>query len=332
MTEPIIKPVWPKGPAAMSTDPIIDPAHAIPAASVLRRSRSRWRLVAFIALVIAILAGAGRFATESGLGARDAIARIKLEGTLTTDAAREHLIQSIADDDHIKAVIVSINSPGGTTAGGEEIYESLLKLAEKKPVIAVIDELGASAAYMSAIAADRIYVRRLSLVGSIGVLFQTVNAGKLFATIGVDLDKVQSGPLKAEPDLDEAMTPDVRASLQAIVDDSYQWFVDIVAERRGLERDVVLPLADGRILTGNQALQAKLVDAVGGEREALAWLESEKDIKDLDVVDWVPRRDEGWIGIMRWLGGSARGALGLPAEGPIALDGLVSLWQVDLAH
>lgn len=317
----------------MSNDPIIDPSHAIPAASALRRSRFRWRLIAFVALVIAILAGAGRFVTDRGLMAQDSIARIRIDGTISTDAARHHLLETIGDNDHIKAVIVSINSPGGTTAGGEEIYEDLGLLRSKKPVVAVIDELGASAAYMSAIATDRIFARRLSIVGSIGVLFQTVDAGKLFQTIGVDLDKVASGPLKAEPDIDEAMSPEVRASLQALVDDSFNWFVDIVAERRNLPRDTVLTLADGRIVTGNQGVALKLIDAVGGEREAVAWLESDKSIKqDLPIVDWAPRRDEGWIGYLRWLGGAARGALGLPADGPIALDGLVSLWQVDLAQ
>ena len=151
-------------------------------------------------------------------------------------------------------MIVAINSPGGTTAGGEELYEALSALRAKKPVVAVISELGASAAYMTAIAADRIFARRLSIVGSIGVLFQHVDAGKLLDTIGVDFDKVQTGPLKAEPDIDEPMVGEVRASLQSLVDDSFPWFVDIVAERRGLTRPETLALADGRILTGRQAL------------------------------------------------------------------------------
>jgi protease-4 len=124
------------------------------------------------------------------------------------------------------------------------------------------------------------------------------------------------------------MTPEVRASLQAIVDDSYAWFVDIVAERRALPREQVLTLADGRILTGNQAIASGLADAIGGEREAIDWLESEQGIQaDLPVLDWQPPRDEGLSRIIRLLGGEARSALGLPAEGPIALDGLVSLWQ-----
>jgi protease-4 len=195
-------------------------------------------------------------------------------------------------------------------------------------VVAVISELGASAAYMTAISTDHIFARRLSIVGSIGVLYQHVNAGKLLATIGVDFDKVQTGPLKAEPDFDEPMVGEVRASLQALVDDSFQWFVDIVSERRGIPRPETLTLADGRIVTGRQGLDLKLIDAIGGEPEAIAWLESDKQITaDLPVVDYYPPADEGWINLPKWLGDAGRTALGIGPSGPIALDGLVSLWQ-----
>ncbi|HZY53460.1 MAG TPA: signal peptide peptidase SppA [Reyranella sp.] len=310
------------------SDPMIDPAHAIPAASALRRSRFRWRILAFVALVVAILALAGRFATEYGLGG-DQIARVVIDGTIASDPSRVRTLDALATDDSVKAVVVAINSPGGTTAGGEELYESLNKLRAKKPVVAYIKELGASAAYMTAIASDRIFARRLSIVASIGVLFQTYNAGKLLDTIGIGSDKVASGPLKAEPDITHPMTPEVRASLQSLVDDSFSWFVDVVAERRGLTRAQVLPLADGRIMTGQQGIANKLIDEVGGEDEAVAWLEKNKGIKaDLPVVTWYPNAQPGWTNIGRWIGGEARAALGLPAEGPVALDGLVSLWQV----
>jgi len=193
----------------------------------------------------------------------------------------------------------------------------------------VISELGASAAYMTAIAADRIYARRLSIVGSIGVLFQTINAGKLLDTIGVGMDKIASGPLKAEPDINKPMSSEVRASLTSLVTDSFGWFVDIVAERRKLDRPTALGLADGRILTGRQALDDKLIDAIGGEADAVAWLESEKKIPaDLPVVSRFPLPDKGWGGISKWLGSEARAAIGLNPDGPVALDGLVSLWQV----
>jgi protease-4 len=312
------------------SDPIIDPSHAIPAASQLRRSRFRWRIVAFIALVIAILAGVGRYATENGFsGVIDSIARVEIDGTIATDAHRLKVFEALAEDDSVKAVLIAINSPGGTTAGGEELYDAIGKLRAKKPVVAYVKELGASAAYMTAIASDRIFVRRLSIVGSIGVLFQTANAQKLMQTIGVDLEKVQSGPLKAEPDIDEPMSPEVRASLQSLVDDSFSWFVDVVAERRGLTRAEVLPLADGRIMTGNQGIANKLVDEVGGEAEAIAWLEANKQIAaDLPVVSWYPIAQPGWMDWGKWVGGQARAALGLPANGPVLLDGLVSLWQV----
>jgi len=310
------------------SDPIIDPSHAIPAASQLRRSRFRWRMVAFVALIAAVLAGTGRFATENGLSG-DSIARIEIDGTIASDPARLRVFEAIGDAPDVKAVVIAINSPGGTTAGGEELYEAIGKLRAKKPVVAYVKELGASAAYMTAIAADRIFVRRLSIVGSIGVLFQTTDASKLMQTIGVDLDKVASGPLKAEPDIDEPMSPEVRASLQSLVDDSFSWFVDIVAERRGLTRAQVLPLADGRIVTGNQGIADKLVDEVGGEAEAIAWLEANKSIRaDLPVMTWYPNRQPGFMDWGKWLGGQARSALGLPSEGPVMLDGLVSLWQV----
>ncbi|HHY50569.1 MAG TPA: signal peptide peptidase SppA [Alphaproteobacteria bacterium] len=311
----------------MTSDPFADPAHLIPATSRLRRSRSLWRVLFFLALAVAVVAMVGRFALDGG-AVGDRIARITVSGTIVSDPARVAALQKLAEDPLVKGVIVAINSPGGTTAGGEELYEALAALRAEKPVVAVISELGASAAYMTAIAADRIFARRLSIVGSIGVLYQHVNAGKLLATIGVDFDKVQTGPLKAEPDFDEPMVGEVRASLQRLVDDSFAWFVDIVAERRGIARPDVLALADGRIVTGRQGVDLRLIDAIGGETEAIAWLEAERQLAaDLPVVDYYPPPDPGWVNVPKWLGEAARSALGLGPSAPIALDGLVSLWQ-----
>lgn len=303
-------------------------AHPIVAAERFRRSRALWRVLALVAAVIAVLALAGRFALERPAG--DRIARLTIAGTITTDRQRLAAIDELMEDDAVKAVIVSINSPGGTTAGGEELYESLRRLAQAKPTVATIDELGASAAYMTALATDRIFARRLSIVGSIGVLYQHVNAGKLLDTIGIDLDKVASGPLKAEPDYDEPMSAQVRASIGELVEDSFAWFVDIVAERRSLARPQALALADGRIVTGRIGVETGLVDAIGGEYEALDWLASTHGLDpELEVVPaWpLPRSEFSWLADL--LGGSARSALGLPAQGPLVLDGLVSLWQVD---
>ena len=301
--------------------------HAAVAAVRFRKSRGLWRVLAFIAVAIAIIVGLGRFGLPDS-PAGNHIARIEIDGTITTDAERLELIEDLAEDDSVKAVIIAINSPGGTTAGGEELYEALEQLRAKKPTVAVIKELGASAAYMTAIATDRIFARRLSIVGSIGVLYQHINAGKLLDTIGVDLDKVASGPLKAEPDFDEPMEGAPRASIAALVDDSFQWFVDIVADRRNLARPAALALADGRIVTGRVGVESGLIDAIGGELEAIAWLQSDREIDaDLDVKTVWPEPEQGFNLLGTILGGQARAVLGLP-QGPITLDGLVSLWQV----
>lgn len=307
-----------------------DPVHAVPTSTRLRKSRRRWRVAAFVALAVAVVVLAGGFAVNSAVDEDDHIARITVNGLITTNATRLKIIESLADNDRVKAVIVDINSGGGTTAGGEELFEALGRLRAEKPVTAVISEVGASAAYMTAIASDRIFARRLSIVGSIGVLMQHVNAGRLLDTIGIEFDKVQTGPLKAEPDFDEPLVGAPRASLQALVDDSYEWFVDIVAERRNLSRTKTLELADGRIVTGRMALTEGLIDAIGGEVAAQAWLEEDRDVAaDLKIVTHYPLPEGDFDRILDYLGSRIQSSIGLGAGNGVVLDGLVSLWQVE---
>jgi|TARA_A100001391_G_scaffold161337_1_gene120178 protease-4 len=302
-----------------------DPLETIPVTRALRRSRGRWRIFGFVVLAIAVIVGLARFSPlMNPVG--DVIARVTIAGTITTDPERTALLERLGEDESVAAVIVAINSPGGTTAGGEELYASLRALAEQKPVVSTVGELGASAAYMAAIATDRIYARNLSIVGSIGVYYQHVDASGLFETLGVDLDKVASGPLKGKPDFDEPITPEVRDSLVDLVDSSYQYFVDLVAERRGLTRPQTLALADGRILSGVMGIEAGLIDEAGGEPEALTWLQTEREIApDLDIVSvWPRQRAPGWLDL---LFGSLAGALGDGGWPGLPLDGLVSLWH-----
>lgn len=307
-----------------------DPVHSVPTSTKLRKSRRRWRVAAFVALAIAVVAMAGGFAINSATGEKDHIARITIDGLITTNPLRLRIIEELVENDNVKAVIVDINSGGGTTAGGEELYEALMQLRSKKPVTTVIAEVGASAAYMTAIASDQVFARRLSIVGSIGVLMQHVNAGKLLDTIGIEFDKVQTGPLKAEPDFNEPLAGPARAGMQALVDDSYDWFVDIVAERRNIDRARTLELADGRILTGRMALKNKLIDAIGGESDAQTWLETEKDVaKGLDIVSHYPLPEGEFDRILNYIGSRAQSALGLSGRNGVALDGLVSLWHAN---
>ncbi len=313
----------------MSDDSRFDGAHSLLAADRYRRARGFWRLLAFLALAALVLALIGRFAFGGG-PSPDRIARIVIDGTIATNPGRLRVIDELIEDDAVKAVIVAINSPGGTSAGGEEIFEALSRLRAEKPVVAVVNELAASGGYMAAIGTERIFTRRLSIVGSIGVFYQHVNAGGLLDSIGVDLERVASGPLKGQPEFDGPITPEVRASLEELVNSSYAWFVDIVAERRGIDRARTLRLADGRVFSGSDALEAGLVDEVGGESEAVAWLETEREIaEDLPVVTAYPRSEPGVGWLTRWLVHSAVEAFGASEGGALPLDGLVSLWQVD---
>lgn len=299
-----------------------------PIVSALNRSRSRWRALAFIAVALVLVALTIRTVGEqASQGGGDYIARLVVEGVIATSPGRLATIERLAEDDSVKAVIVRINSPGGTTAGGEELYEALMRLNEEKPVVAVINELGASAAYMTAIATDRIFARRLSLVGSVGVLYQHINAGGLMQTIGVDIDKVASGELKAEPDMDEPLEGAARDSFQDLVDDSFAWFLEVVQNRRGLDDAQLTTIADGRILNGRAALDLGLIDEYGGEAEALKWLSTVGVGDELNVRTVWPLPSAG---IERWLelaGSEARSAVGLDRETLASLDGLVSLWQ-----
>jgi len=306
------------------------PTNTNPMLRGLRRSRGRWRLFAVLAIIGAVLALSARLNAEFFTPEKDYIALVVVEGVIVTDPSRLLVLKDLGEEKRVKGVIIRINSPGGTTAGGEELYEAISRLREQKPVVAVINEVGASAAYMSAIAADRIFARRLSIVGSIGVLFQRVDASGLLETIGINFEKVASGPLKAEPDLDEPMSGEVRASLQALVDDSFNWFVDIVAQRRGLTRTATMALSDGRIINGRVAMNGGLIDAIGGQAEAIEWLESRDVEKDLVVWQAYPRAETFDERFMRLLGEQGSAVLGikrvLPSEQ--ALDGLVSLWHL----
>jgi protease IV len=307
----------------------------------LRRKLSFWRIAALLVAAVAIAAGIGWFYGDSFGATRDHIARVRIEGTITEDDKLLTLLKTVRETASVKAVILTIDSPGGTTAGGEAIYDEVRRLAEAKPVTAQVGTLAASAGYMIASATDHIVARQSSIVGSIGVLFQFPDVTALMDKIGVRLEGVTSSPLKAEPSPFTPTTEEERAMIRALVMDSYDWFVGLVEDRRGLTRAEALALADGSIFTGRQALQRKLIDALGGEETAKEWLEQRGVAANLEIQDWKPPREGGWLlgsGAMRtlaaWLGLRADGSALLSEIGVdrIFLDGLVSVWQPDVSH
>jgi len=215
------------------------------------------------------------------------IARIKIDGVIMDDTYREKVLKKLSEDKYAKAVIVSIDSPGGTTAGGEELYEQVRDIAESgKPVVVVMRTLAASGGYMVALAGDHIIARNGTITGSIGVLLQSAEFTGLASKIGVTFNSIKSTELKASPSPFEKMTPRAEAAIKSLIDDYYGYFVKLVAERRKLDLDTAKQLADGRVYTGTQALKNGLIDEIGGEKEAMAWLIKNKKISSkLEVED-----------------------------------------------
>jgi protease-4 len=194
------------------------------------------------------------------------------------DQNRTAQLDRLARASLVRAVIVHVDSPGGTTAGSEQLFNALGRVREKKPLVVVVDSLAASGGYITALAGDHIVAQQTSLVGSIGVLFQYPNVADLFDKLGVKVESVKSTPLKAAPDGFEPTSPEARAALNAIIQDSYTWFKGIVQDRRHLNDSQLQTAADGRVFTGHQAVDLKLIDELGDERTALAWLGKEKSI------------------------------------------------------
>lgn len=303
----------------------------------LRRKVTLWRVlaVAFGLLLVGALSLSGdRMAGPGALLPH--IARISVEGVITDDRKLQDVFDRVAKSNQVRAVIVDINSPGGTTTGGEALYDAIRRVAEKKPIVAVCGTLATSAAYMAAVATDRIFVYGNTITGSVGVIFQWAEVTQLLNTLGIKVEEVKSGPLKAVPNPFEPTDEKGRALAEEMVQESKVWFVDLVAKRRNIEPNSVPGLTDGRIYSGRQALTLKLVDEIGDEKAAKAWLQTKRDVAPgLSIVEWKPRREEG--GILSWLFGSIASALGLPAERILALlseniaglklDGLVSLWH-----
>ena len=260
----------------------------------LKRGVVIWRTLAVAALVAVVLVAAAPFAFEGG----ERVARLWVSGLIEDDPARDHLIAELRDDEAVKAVVLRLDSAGGTAVGGEALYLSLRSLAEVKPVVAVLGTTATSAAYMGALAADHLLAREASLTGSIGVLFQTAEFTALLDEIGVRAEAIRSGPLKAKPTAYERLDNPTRRVMRSVVSDIYETFLSLVMERRSLDREAALALADGRVFTGRQAVQAGLVDAIGGEDQARAWLAKVHGVPESLRVADVASDGDGLLGTL----------------------------------
>ena len=306
----------------------------------LRRKLTFWRVVALLVVVAAVAAAGFMLAPKAGLRPGDnAIARVKIQGIIRGNQARVEALERLGKS-RAAAVIVHLDSPGGTTAGAEQLYDALRALQAKKPVVVVVDGLAASGAYIAALAGEHIVAHDTSLVGSIGVLFQYPNFTEVLKTIGIKVESIKSTPLKAAPSGFEPTSAEARAAIEAIVLDSYAWFKGLVQERRKLDDAQTALVADGRVFTGRQAVPLRLVDELGNEKTAIAWLETVKKVPaNTPVRDYAlePRFSElSFLHVAAW-GFQAMGLsdvaqrveawAGAQAVERLNLDGLLALWH-----
>ena len=255
----------------------------------LRRRLTLWRALAILAVFGAIAIFAGSRGQDALPGAAHVL-RLPVSGMITEDRRVLQALDRAATDASVRAVLVAIDSPGGTMAGGEALHAALSRIAERKPVVAVMGATAASAGYMAALPAHRVFARDSTVTGSIGVLLQSFDLSELLERWGVRPQTIASGPLKDQPSLFRPLTEEGRAALDRVIGDLHAQFVAMVAAGRRMDPDRARALADGRVFSGRQALAAGLVDAIGGEREARAWLAAEREVPDtLPLRDIQPR-------------------------------------------
>jgi protease-4 len=290
----------------------------------LKRRLFVWRSLTVIAVLAAVLV-ALRGAHVAVGGAH--VERLTISGIISDNRKLNEAINKLADNASVKALIVAIDSPGGSVAGGEGLHDAIARIAAKKPVVAVMGGTAASAGYMIAVPAERIFAREATLTGSIGVLLETGEVSGLLGKIGISTDAIVSGPLKDQPSFTKPMSPEGRQVLQALVMDMYDQFVGMVATGRHMDPARVRELADGRAYTGHQALKLGLVDQIGDERDAREWLAATKGVPaDLPVDDLSTdslsgrlfSSSVGWVVDSVWKSLFSQGVM---------LDGAWALWQ-----
>lgn len=216
--------------------------------------------------------------------------------------------------DRIKAVVVRIDTPGGGVAASQEIFEGLRRFREEtgRPVVASLGGVAASGGYYVACAADRIVANPGTLTGSIGVILTFANAEGLLDRVGIRFRSIKSGPMKDEGAFWRDLSEQEQVVLQGMVDDVYDQFLDAVAEGRKIQREEILPLADGRALSGRQAYQAGLVDTLGDLAFALDEARRMGGLKKGSPVVRPPQKREG---VLDWLQRSSSQLPGITGPG-----------------
>jgi protease IV len=305
----------------------------------LRRRLSVWRVLAVVAGALALGLLLFSSAERAGLLEQQQIARVTIEGLITDDRDQLRLLKKLAESSKVAGVILFVNSPGGTTVGGEALFEALRDLAKAKPLVAQFGTIATSAAYIAGLATDQIVARGNTITGSVGVIFQWPEFSGLLEKLGIKVNEIKSGPLKANPSPFQPLDEPGKDAAEKMVAESQRWFLNLVRTRRGIDTGSVSGLEQGAVFSGRDALANKLIDQIGGEAEVVKYLEDQRGVaKGLKIVDWKPSRDSDWS-LVRLATQALARATGISALGQLAhvlgedgwvslrLDGLLSVWH-----
>jgi len=214
----------------------------------------------------------------------DSIAVVRLEGVIMDTVSMNERLEKFDDNDKIKGVIIEINSPGGAVTPTQMLYDRIMKM--KKPVYAVMETVAASGGYYTAVACDKIYAVRSTTTGSIGVIMQYANTKELFDKIGVKSVVFKSGKMKDVPSYSRELTDEERKYMQEHIDDLYEQFLSDILKRRKLSESKLRELADGRVFTGRQAFEHRLIDRLGNREDAVIDMKDSIGQQDVEVIEF----------------------------------------------
>ncbi|MDC0864396.1 signal peptide peptidase SppA [Rickettsiaceae bacterium] len=251
----------------------------------------RWKLFAIILGIIVFFASHNHLVPENNISTGvlqlgNHIGRIHIDNLIHEDHVRLKKLATIEKNDKVKALIVNINSQGGSVVGSEMLYNALRKISKQKPVVVVMGSVAASGGYLASLGADYIIAHNGTLTGSIGVIMQSAEITDLAKMLGVALHSFKSDELKAVPNFMEKLTPRAHKATMENIYAVYDYFAEVVADRRNMNLEYVKTIADGRVYSGRKALELKLIDAIGNEDTAISWLQKEKGVsQDLEVMD-----------------------------------------------
>ena len=245
------------------------------------------RLLIFVVVILTIVTGLLQFQQKENF-----IAKITVEGIIKDRNDILEQLENLDNDQNVKGLITIINSPGGTYVGSKEIHESIKNLSKKIPTVAYMREMATSGGYLVSLSSDRIFGNEATITGSIGVILQTANISQLLNKLGINPVIIKSGDLKAVPNPAEEIDEEKLVYLKDIIQNMQAEFLNLVKKHRDISSSTIELVSDGRIVTGKQAKDLKLIDAVGTENDALSWLRQEAGLSnDVKVKDLSIRSD-----------------------------------------